>query len=195
MSSPKKILMKNSSNTGETSEFDPKSYSTIDLSEATVAKLIQRNRSLHHKTPDFERMASEGNYFIHLVAEEMNIDRYHAGRIVVAVLHSFRDSLSLHDAIRFSQGLPTALRAVFFDHYQITAVPAQFKTPLEFLKYVRDSSAGSIDDFPDPRYALYTCRAVFNNLYDLMDPDHLDHFIKKSGAVLESVIQRHGPVL
>src|SRR5688572_26481119 len=103
----------------------------------------QRRSTL--RTMNFEKYAAEGNRFINEVAYELNIDRNKAARITRAVLHAVRDRIPPVDAVQFAQGLPMALKGIFFDQYDISHAPVVIRHPGEFFDYVRIKDGQSAD--------------------------------------------------
>ena len=101
-----------------------------------------RSRHSHHRTMNFEKYAAEGNHFINLVAGELGADRNTAARITRAVLHAVRDRIPADDAVQFAQGLPMAIKGVFFDQYDLSRVPVVIRHPRDFIAYVRYMDGG-----------------------------------------------------
>jgi uncharacterized protein (DUF2267 family) len=119
---------------------------------------------------NFEKYAAEANYIINQVADELDIDRNMAARITRAVLHAVRDRLPADDAIQFAQGLPIALKGIFIDQYDLSAVPLRIRHPKEFIDYVYYKGGRSAQrDFPDPGFVEDSIAAVFRVLEKNMD--------------------------
>jgi uncharacterized protein (DUF2267 family) len=131
------------------------------------------NRDRHspvRRTMNFERYAAEGNHFINMVADELNTDRNTAARITKAVLHAVRDRLPANDAVEFSQGLPMAIKGIFFDQYDLSKAPVPIRHAKEFLQYVRYKDGNSADkDFLDMEFIEDSIAAVFRVLERTMD--------------------------
>lgn len=131
------------------------------------AEMQRRHRI---RSMNFEDYAAEANRFINEVAEEMGCDRNMAARVTRAVLHALRDRLPPVDAVQFAQGLPMALRGVYFDQYDISRTPVLIRSIPAFLEYIRDKDRFSaIADFPYPQDAVHGLQAVFRVLSRNMD--------------------------
>jgi uncharacterized protein (DUF2267 family) len=118
------------------------------------------------KAMNFERYAEEGNHFINQVADELNTDsRSQAARITRAVLHAVRDRFRPDDAVNFGQGLPLALKAVYFDQYDISKTPVRIRNQRDFLNFIRSKdSQAEANDFPGQDHVVFAMQAVFNVL-------------------------------
>ena len=134
--------------------------------EVVYRKSTARKRVLpkrHKPRPlNFEAYANHGNRFIHEVALELGATRDYAARITRAVLHAIRDRLPAAEAVQFAQGLPMALKGVFFDGYDLARVPIRVRTRRAFIEFVRRNAGVSAPvDFPDPESVEQALQAVF----------------------------------
>jgi uncharacterized protein (DUF2267 family) len=120
---------------------------------------------------NFERYAAEANHFINEVAAELGTDnRSKAARITRAVMHALRDRLIPDEAVQFSQGLPMALKSVYFDQYDISKTPVKIRNQNDFLNYIRSKNRLSeMEDFPDQDAVAEGLRAVFAVLEEHLD--------------------------
>jgi uncharacterized protein (DUF2267 family) len=124
------------------------------------ADIAERRRKI--KSLNFEEYASEGNRFIHEVAEELKTNRNRAARITRAVLHALRDRLPAPDSIQFAQGLPMALKSVWMDQYDISRTPVVIRHKEKFLEYIYDRDGlAAFADFPDPESIEEGLQSVF----------------------------------
>lgn len=136
------------------------------------------NRRNRTRSMNFEDYAAEANRFINEVAHEIGCDRNAAGRITRAVLHALRDRLPADDAVQFAQGLPMALRGVYFDQYDISKTPVLIRSVPAFLEYIRDKNRFSaIVDFPSPQDVVHGLQAVFRVLSRNMDWGQVEQVI------------------
>lgn len=150
-------------------------YSIKELRNSGSPRPSGRNRNPSRsnttiRSMNFERYAADGNHFINQVADELDIDRNMAARITRAVLHALRDRLPADDAIEFAQGLPMALKGIFIDQYDLSAVPVVIRRPDQFIDYVcyKDGRAAT-GDFPSPEFVEESISAVFRVLERNMD--------------------------
>lgn len=127
-------------------------------------------RRIPHRSLNFEKYAAEGNHFLNEVAHELDCDRNYAARVTRAVLHAVRDRIPPDDAVQFAQGLPMAIKAVYFDQYNLSQVPVVIRHPEDFIDFVRykDGESGR-RDFPDNTDVEDAIAAVFRVLERHMD--------------------------
>jgi uncharacterized protein (DUF2267 family) len=122
------------------------------------------------KSMDFEAYASEGNYIIHQIANELCTDRNHAARVTRAVLHAVRDRLPPDEAIQFAQGLPMALKGIFIDRYDISKTPVHIRSRKKFIEFIYDKAGASAPaDFPTAQSVADALQTVFFVLERHMD--------------------------
>jgi uncharacterized protein (DUF2267 family) len=122
------------------------------------------------KTMNFEKYAAEGNHFINEVAAYLNVDRNTAARVTRAVLHAVRDRIPPADAIEFAQGLPIAIKGIYFDQYDLARVPVILRHPSQFIDYVVYKNRQSAHkDFPNDEMVEDAIAAVFRVLEHAMD--------------------------
>jgi uncharacterized protein (DUF2267 family) len=150
-------------------------YQTTEISnyldrgrEAGNKNPVQRRTTV--KTMNFEKYCSEANHFINQVADRLDVDRNMAARITRAVLHAVRDRLPPVDAVQFAQGLPMALKGIFFDQYNLARVPVKIRHPNDFIDYVcmKDGRTAN-KDFPYKGFVEDGIAAVFRVLEEHMD--------------------------
>lgn len=140
-------------------------YSSVPQQKENQHRRKSKPRSLN-----FEEYAREGFRFINEVAREIGCDRDMAARITRAVLHAVRDRIPADDAVQFAQGLPMALKGVFFDQYDISNTPVLIRNVAGFLQYIRSKDTNTAYyDFPYPEDAANGLRAVFRVLERNMD--------------------------
>lgn len=119
-------------------------------------------RSKKPRPLNFEAYANHGNRFLHEVATELGTTRDYAARITRAVLHAVRDRLPPVEAIQFAQGLPMALKGVYFDQYDLSHAPVRIRTRRRFIDFVRKKAGVSAPvDFPDVDTVEQALFAVF----------------------------------
>lgn len=135
-------------------------------------RALKRSRSAH-----FEKYAAEGNRFIHEVADELGTDDHSmALRITKAVLHAVRDRIPPSDAVKFGQGFPTMLKAIYFEEYDISKTPVLIRRRDEFVDFIRFKNRfAAIHDFPTPDFVVIGLRGVFRVLERWMDPGQINH--------------------
>lgn len=144
---------------------------TMDVKSDSLRDRTPVRKRRKPRSMNFEAYAGEGNRFIYDVAEELDTDRDTAARITRAVLHAVRDRLPPIDAVQFGQGLPMAIKAVYFDRYDIAKTPLRIRSGRKFLDliYEKDGFAAPTD-FPDNYSVIRALRGVFAVL-----EEHMSH--------------------
>jgi uncharacterized protein (DUF2267 family) len=139
---------------------------------------------------NFERYAEEGNRFINEVARDLKVSRNSAARITKAVLHAIRDRLPAVDAVEFAQGLPMALKGIYFDQWAISQNPVVIRRPHDFLDYIyyKDEFCADID-FPHEDSVEESLRAVFSVLEFYMDRGQTEQIKKIMGNPIRELIE------
>jgi uncharacterized protein (DUF2267 family) len=139
---------------------------------------------------NFEQFAAEGNHFIREVAQELGVSRNSAARITKAVLHAVRDKLPPDDAVEFAQGLPMALKSVYFDQYDISGTPVKIRRPHDFLDYIfyKDEFGANVD-FPHANSVREALKGVFRVLADHMDGGQIRQIKKIIGKEIVMLIE------
>ena len=128
-----------------------------------------------HRSLNFEKYAADGNQFISRVARELGCDRNYAARVTRAVLHAVRDRIPPDDAVQFAQGLPMAIKGVFFDQYDLSGAPVHIRHPRDFFDFVRFKSGTSgWRDFPHDIDVEDAIAAVFRVLEKTMDYNQVE---------------------
>jgi uncharacterized protein (DUF2267 family) len=84
-----------------------------------------------HATRDFDRFMDD---FMQIAMLETHHRSY---AILRAVLHVFRDHLTVDDALRFAEILPAVLRAIFVENWHPVTEPAPFPDRARLNQEVR----------------------------------------------------------
>jgi uncharacterized protein (DUF2267 family) len=129
-----------------------------------------RHEGQQHTEINLEKYAADGNRFLNDVADELRVSRGTAARITRCVLHALRDRMPPDDAVEFAQGLPMALKGLYFDQYDLSDSPVVIRKASEFLDFIamKDGDNASYD-FPDRRSIEEGLRGVFRVLEDYLD--------------------------
>ncbi len=141
---------------------------------------------------DFEKYVAKGNEFLKLVAEDLQVPRDKAGRIIRAVLHALRNRLSHEESFQLIAQLPMTLKGVYVDGWKFNKDFNRISHVNEFLDEVRGEDGGLAGyDFGDNSNASLAVATVFKALNyfvsegemsDIMAvlPAALKEFVKKS---------------
>lgn len=150
-------------------------------------------------TVDFEKYAFKGNEFVSLVADDLEIPKGKAGRIIRAVFHALRNRLSHEESFQLLALLPMVLKGVYVEGWKYDKNYDRVSSMKDFLDEVRKEDGGFAGyDFGDDSKARVAVAAVFralhyfapeqemNDIADMM-PGELEYFIRESYSVSEGV--------
>ena len=148
---------------------------------------------------DFEKKG-EGNEFVRLVAEELEVSVDKAGRIIRAVFHALRNRLSHEESFQLLAQLPVSLKGVYVDGWRFNKDFHRISYINDFLDGVRQEDGGLAGyDFGNNSKAGVAVASIFkalnyfvsevemNDIIDVM-PTELKQFIKESIAGNETVL-------
>jgi uncharacterized protein (DUF2267 family) len=141
---------------------------------------------------DFEKYAAKGNEFVKLVADDLQIPRSKAGRIIRAVLHALRSRLSHEESFQLLAQLPVALKGVYVDDWKFDQDFVRISHVEDFLEEVRKEDmelAGY--DFGNDKSAQKVIAAVFKVMNYFVSegefeditavlPEEMKKFVKES---------------
>ena len=113
-----------------------------------------------------DKYAAKGNEFINLVAQELEIPRDMAERVIRAVLHALRNRLSHEESFQLMAQLPLVLKGVFVDGWKYSRPYRRIHSLSEFLDEVRAEDGKLAGyDFGNNTRASKAVAAVFNALH------------------------------
>lgn len=149
---------------------------------------MRRHRRAAHTSLNFLHFAEEGNRFINQVAAATNSSRARAARITRAVLHALRDRLNPDDAVEFGQGLPMAIKGIYFDQYDLSSAPVIIRSAERFLDFVAYKNHAAAYDFGDYESIQEAVEGVFRVLEYRMDPGQVEHVKRMLGHEVRALI-------
>ncbi|MDP2088560.1 MAG: DUF2267 domain-containing protein [Flavobacteriaceae bacterium] len=101
---------------------------------------------------DFNKFASEANKFIKDYTVDLNLgaDTDKAYRILTAILHAFREMISVQESIQMISQFPMFLKAVYVNRWDAKINKTKPKTTEQFIELVRGKCGNTAEiDFPD----------------------------------------------
>lgn len=114
---------------------------------------------------NFEKCAGKGNEFVGLVAEELEVSRNKAGRIIRAVLHALRNRLTHEESFQLLAQLPMALKGLYVEGWMYNKPCRRIRHLHEFFEEVRLEDAGLAGyNFTDMGITKVAVTAVFKQL-------------------------------
>jgi uncharacterized protein (DUF2267 family) len=118
---------------------------------------------------DFLQYAAKGNAFVNAVADELNVPREQASRIIRCVFHAFRNRLSMDESFQLLAQLPMALKSVYVDGWNPNKEFIRIRDIDDFLDEIRGEDRGLAGyDFGNDQRALQAVSAVFKTLHDFI---------------------------
>lgn len=154
----------------------------------------RRKRSRRTAAATFRKYVDEGNRFINEVADELGTDDTGiALRITRSVLHAVRDRIPPVDAIQFGQGLPMALKGVYFDQYDISRTPVIIRNTHRFLEYIQHKNRfAAVNDFRHEDEVIKALQAVFIVLENHLSIGQVDQVLNLLPAEVCDLIDKAG---
>jgi uncharacterized protein (DUF2267 family) len=139
---------------------------------------------------NFEKYASKGNEFVHLVAEDLEVSRNKAGRIIRAVLHALRNRLSHEDSFHLLAQLPMVFKGVYVDGWKFDKIYKHITHLSDFLDEIRQEDGGLAQyDFGNDIKAKQAVTAVFKGLNFLISEGEMNNIIAVMPAQLKKYIK------
>ncbi|VTZ28527.1 conserved hypothetical protein [Methylocella tundrae] len=133
--------------------------------------------------PALEHANQQTNLWLKRIAAEHHLERRHdAYSALRAVLHALRDRLTPEQAVHFGAQLPIVIRGVYYEGWRIAGKPIDDKHVDEFVQRV---AAELPPQFP--RDALAMTRAVFQLLFEELDPGETAKIIDTLPAALKAL--------
>lgn len=116
---------------------------------------------------NFEEHVQKAREFLLEVCDELETpyDEEHAGRVLVAVLHSLRDMLIPQESLHLISQLPLYIQAVYVHTWHIPDKPKRLKTLDDFLLNVKEQAGSTAErDFGKLGNTRREVEAVFRVL-------------------------------
>jgi uncharacterized protein (DUF2267 family) len=87
---------------------------------------------------NFEKYAQEGSHFVNKLANSLGHpdETARAGNVLRAVLHTFRDRITVGQSFHVISQLPMFLKAIYVDKWKYRQHPLKLSTKEDFLKEV-----------------------------------------------------------
>jgi uncharacterized protein (DUF2267 family) len=149
---------------------------------------------------DFDRYAAKGNEFVNLLADDLQVPRDKAMRILRAVLHATRNHIPVQESLQLLAQLPMALRGVYVDQWSLRKHTPRIHHLKQFLDEVRSCDKGLANyDFGNDESAARAVKAVYRALnYHVTDGEFEDLAaslpMKLRKFVLESIGENKMPL-
>lgn len=114
---------------------------------------------------NFDKYASKGNEMVGMLADDLQVPRDKAARILKAVLHGMRNQLSTDESLQVVAQLPMMLKAVYVDQWNPSRTFRRIHTLEEFFDMIRGEDGNmAAYDFGNNESAKKNTRAVFRTL-------------------------------
>lgn len=130
-----------------------------------------------------DHTVQQTNVWLKGVEDELALDnRQQAYNALRAVLHALRDRLPPEVAIKLGAQLPILLRGIFYEGWHAAGTPTRERHLEEFGDHVASELP---QDFPAA--ALTTARAVFEILWEKLDPGEFEKVLNHLPASLRAM--------
>jgi uncharacterized protein (DUF2267 family) len=140
---------------------------------------------------DFEKYVAKGNEFLKLVAEDLQVPRDKAGRIIRAVLHALRNRLTHEESFQLIAQLPMTLKGVYVDGWKFNKDFNRISHVNEFLDEVRSEDGGLADyDLGDNSKASLAVATVFKALNYFVSEGEMSDMMAVMPAALKEFIKK-----
>lgn len=129
---------------------------------------------------DFNRYAQKGNEFVNRAAVRLHDenDAARAGRIIRAVLRTFRNHLTVEESMQFLAQLPMALKGIYVDGWVLSKSHDRTRTMDEFAtELIKEEGISSWRDFSDIDEAIAAVRAVWETLAEYVSLGELEDML------------------
>lgn len=126
---------------------------------------------------NFAEYSQKGNEFIKEVAQELGTpqDTNHAGRVLTAVLHGIRDTITPEESLHLISQLPMWIKAVYVDGWKLSKSPTRIRHMEDFVQTVRDNSGRTAGrDFGNDEETKANIEAVFRVLKTHVSEGEID---------------------
>ena len=114
---------------------------------------------------NFEKYAAKGNEMINKLADDLDISRDKAARILRATLHALRNRISTDESFHILSQLPMALKALYVDGWNPNKSFVRIKHLKDFIAEIKNEDGiTSLYDYENYESSKNSLQAVFRTL-------------------------------
>ncbi len=140
---------------------------------------------------NFEKYASKANEFVNLVAEDINVSKEKAGRIIRAVFHALRNRISHEESFELIAQLPMALKGAYVDGWKFKKDFERIHHLADFLDEIRKEDGELAGyDFGNNANAKHAIIAVFKALGSFVSEGEMEDIIIALPKELKVLIKK-----
>jgi uncharacterized protein (DUF2267 family) len=140
---------------------------------------------------DFDKYASKGNEVLNTLAEDLQIPRDKASRILRAVLYAIRNHLSIQESLQVISQLPMALKGIYVDQWSEPHVVSRIHHVKQFLDEVREFDKGTAGyDLGNDESAGRAVQAVFRTLNNYISDGEFEDMIAFMPVEIKEFIRK-----
>ena len=123
---------------------------------------------------DFDKFLQEANIWLKAVMEKLKTEDAHLGRTALkATLHVLRDRMPPEGAVHLGGQLPTVIRGIYYEKWQIANSPTKERRIEPFLEHLALEIPQGMDLDPEE-----SARAVFEVMSDRVDHGEIAKVIR-----------------
>lgn len=126
---------------------------------------------------NFTQYAKKGNAFIGRLAEKLDYPEDHerAGRVLLAILHSLRNHLTVEESLQFLAQLPMFLKAAYVASWKLSKRKKRIKHVDEFISEIRQAGGKAAKrDFKTDKEVVEAVKIVSNALREYVSKGEMD---------------------
>ncbi len=140
---------------------------------------------------NFEKYASKGNEFVNIVAEDLEVTKAKAGRIISAVFHALRNRISHEESFQLLAQLPMALKGAYVDGWKFDKDLDHISSLTEFLDEIRHEDGELAGfDFGNDDKAKSAVIAVFKALSCFVTEGEMNDIMEVLPKELETLLHK-----
>lgn len=127
---------------------------------------------------EFEKYAAKGNELVNMLAEDLEVPRDNAARILRSTLHALRNRLPIDENFQVMSQLPMIIKSVYVEGWKPTVKFERMNHLHEFLDEIRKQDGPTAGyDFGNDDNAKRAVRAVFRTLSYFISKGELEDII------------------
>lgn len=141
---------------------------------------------------NFNKYVTDGEHFVKAVATELGhpSDIAKGGRILRAVLHAFRDRISVAESLQLIAQLPMLIKALYVDGWRLKNEARSLRHLGDFIEAVREAGGrATLNDFVTDYEVEHAVQAVFKVLKDQVSEGEIRDILVTLPAELRPLLE------
>lgn len=127
---------------------------------------------------EFEKYAAKGNELVNMLAEDLELPRDNAARIIRSTLHALRNHLSLEENFQVMSQFPMIFKSVYVEGWKPSVKFERLHHMHDFLDEIRKQDGSSAAyDLGNDENAKRAVRGVFRTLSYFISKGEMEDII------------------